>query len=696
MRAKITRIAQAICAILIIQLFCISCANISAQLEQAETLLKKNQYEQAEQIYRQIVADNPATDYAFQSQEKLTWLYIGWGKNAQAQTSLDKLLSDFSAHKDIAEALWRIAREFERRGNQTRAIQLHKYNVEHFPKDKYAMWSQVEIIYYHIREKDFTAADAACNKLLTVFAEQPTLPKEIYRVAMAFKRVGKADMALQLHQYNAKNFPSDQYAMWSQVEIVKSHLNTGKYAAADAACDKLIAVFSQQPNLPKEIYQIARRYSELRRYDKALSLDKHNAEHFPDDMYALLSKVYYHIRDADYEAADLVVDKLFAKFSEQPALARELYHLTEAFGKAGKYDKTVRLYQYFLDKQPGDEQAILAQQGLAIAYIELGDEAAAQAAIDKLLTDFSGHKRIAEAVYELGLYYYRAKKFDKAFQLHQYNVEHFSRDDKHTIWSQVEVIKSYIRDGNQQAADAAYEKLLSVFSSRPTLATEISRVADTYIAAGKLDKAERLYKYVLDKWPGDKQILWATAGMIKLDIARGNEAAAQKAIDNLIADFKDHPTLPQAIFSIGEQYWIQALSYDRAGVSDKANEYYRKALAVWERIIKDLPPSIITAQAYHMAGECYRYFGQNEKAIEYYKTVVDKWPDYQYAWLTQNRIAKIYRWLVATGVMSEPEGQDAIKVAYERLLTSYPDCPVAQVARDWLNDYYRENRGQKK
>jgi len=312
-----------------------------------------------------------------------------------------------------------------------------------------------------------------------------------------------------------------------------------------------------------------------------------------------------------------------------------------------------------------------------------------------LLTGFGGHKRIAQAVYELGMDCYRAKKFDRALDLHQYNVEHFPKE-KYAMWSQVEIIKSYIRDDHLQAADAAYEKLLSLFASQPTLATEMCRVADTYLAAGNLEKAEKLYTYVLDKWPDNKQILWAKAGMIKLDIAHGNEDSAQSKIDNLMEDFKNHTDLSLALWQTAGVYYDRALADQKEGSQTKAKGHFTRVISLGEKIRQQLPASAATAEAYFYSAECHYQLGEDQKALAYFQQVVAKWPDYEYAWLTQARIAKIYKRFGAAGVMSDSEAEAALDVIYKRLLASYPDCPAAKTARRWLEGKVKSSEGEQK
>jgi tetratricopeptide (TPR) repeat protein len=168
-------------------------ADISALFEQAQTYQQEGNYEQAEAIYQQIVTDYPDTGYAFLSQKNLAILYVLWDNQHEADAALGRLVTDFYENPGISQAVWQIAKEYEQKKKYDKALELHQYNVKQFTPDKHAMWSQVEIIYSLIESGDAAAADAACDKLITVFSEQETLPKEIHQVAMKYSGSGQTE-----------------------------------------------------------------------------------------------------------------------------------------------------------------------------------------------------------------------------------------------------------------------------------------------------------------------------------------------------------------------------------------------------------------------------------------------------------------------------------------------------------------------
>ena len=223
------------------------------------------------------------------------------------------------------------------------------------------------------------------------------------------------------------------------------------------------------------------------------------------------------------------------------------------------------------------------------------------------------------------------------------------------------------------------------FSWSSYIARAIHDTAWEYRKLANYSRANELDQYVIDRWPEDVQAMWAKMDMAKTDIALGDYAAADKTVDILIADFNNHPEMPTAIFMLGEQYYNKAFTCENQGQTADAKSHFQKAIAVWERIINELPESrFATAQAYDFSATCYQRLGECEKAIEYYQRVVDNWPDYKYAWNAQFLIGHNYKWLLVAGAVTESEAFTRRKDAYLRVVENYPDCPAAPAARKWL------------
>jgi len=329
-------------ALLILILAADSPAAHSDQLEQARTLMNNGQYEQAKNIYQQVLAENPGSDEALEAQKQIVIIHIATNNQAEADAAFEQLIAAFSQHKDIAKSVWQIAKQYESKGNRKKAIELHQYNVANFSKDRYAMLSQVEIIKSYIMYGSSTAAAVATDELINKFSDQPTLPQEIYQIARVFSQEKQEEKATKLDKYIIEKYPSSIYALLSQAYF---SIKNGDFNAADAAVNKILNDFTQEPALSKELFQLARKYEALKKYDKAFQLYQHEVEHFPaDDIYTMWSQtgiIKCHIRNDNDTAADAAYNKLLTTYSKEPTLPEQIHYVARKYEEHEKYDKAL-------------------------------------------------------------------------------------------------------------------------------------------------------------------------------------------------------------------------------------------------------------------------------------------------------------------------------------------------------------------
>jgi len=183
---------------------------------------------------------------------------------------------------------------------------------------------------------------------------------------------------------------------------------------------------------------------------------------------------------------------------------------------------------------------------------------------------------------------------------------------------------------------------------------------------------------------GGASIQARTAAIIS-DVNSSDDSAVLAAVEELIADFKDEPDLPQALWQIGQQYYNNAVRYYRDGLTEQAADYYRKAIGLRERIIQESPHSDLVPKAYFTAAIIYsQELHEYEKGIEYFQKVVDNWPDYKYAYDAQYSIGRYYERLKNSGGISAEEANLKIEAAYQAVVEKYPDSESAKYAAQKL------------
>jgi TolA-binding protein len=480
------------------------------------------------------------------------------------------------------------------------------------------------------------------------------------------------------------NWPAADYTAWSQMDLAKSYVDIGDDPNAEAAVKKLLANYSNNPSIAQIVYDMASCYRQAKKHPKAISLYQHIIDNWPQQKYAMWS-----LRDlamsnfdrGDDPNAHAAVDKLIADYSDHVHIPGNVYEVAKYYRKHAKYKKAINLYQRIVEKWPGTDHALWSQLDMAMSYATIGEDPNAEAAIDKLVIRFSKNQHIAGVVYEMAKSYRLSKKDDKANQICHLVIDKWPKGE-HAMLAQADLIKTYLALGNNAAAEAGVDKLLIEFARNKHRAKAIYDTAYQYRKLGNYDKADQLYQYVIDTWPDSTDAMWSYMDLAKLYIDLGNEPNVQSALDKLVADFNDHPDLPEAVFVIGEQYYYKAFDDNKKCIKVKSQEYLYKAKDIWERILAQWPDSksIGLKHAQYFTAVCYRRFGEYEKAITHYQKVVYNWPDYQYAWSAQFLIGSCYEKLKNFGNLPKSEADPKIEQAYKAVVEKYPDSAMAPTA----------------
>ncbi len=467
--------------------------------------------------------------------------------------------------------------------------------------------------------------------------------------ADTYKQQGNYEQAKAAYKSIVTNYPATDHALQAQKSLVMLYIEWGKEPQAEAAYQELLADFSGNEQIAKAVCEIAHHYRSSKEYKKANKLYQYVVDNWPDAEHAMWSQMgvaMANISLGEPNAAAAAVDKLVADFSGNQQIAKAVHEIAGHYRWLKKYEKSKQLCQHVIDNFPDSEQAMWSQMGVAIANISLGESNAAAAAVDKLVADFSGNKYIAQAVHEIAGHCNFLEKHEKARQLHQYVLDNFP-DSEQAMWSQMGVAVSNTALGETGAAQAAVDKLLTDFSRNEQIADAVRQVANAHRKSGKYEKANELYQYVIANWPGGE-----SAVLVRMDIALsnvsslihdGNDSEAQTALDKLITDFAKHPNLAEVVRNIGYSYYTKARLTNLEGDIEGGKVLYRKAVEVWERLIREFPGSEVIPNAYYCSAVCYaQELEEYQKGIDYFQKVVNNWPDYEYAQQARLLIVEYY------------------------------------------------------
>jgi tetratricopeptide (TPR) repeat protein len=224
------------------------------------------------------------------------------------------------------------------------------------------------------------------------------------------------------------------------------------------------------------------------------------------------------------------------RFAGNAGLPQAAYEIGRKYKDVKQTDKAFQVYQSVIKKWKDTEWAIHSQGDIIHSHLERSDDKAANAAVDTLLTDFANHKDITGMIYNLGKHYRNLKRPDIALRLHQYNVEHYAKDVQ-GMYSQVEVIKSAIGQGDDAGSEKEFARLVQLFAGQATLPKEVYQVGIAYSKANKPEQARRYYQYVVDHWPDSDAAVRAQVAILDKESPPGANTTVEEAFGRLIAAF---------------------------------------------------------------------------------------------------------------------------------------------------------------
>ena len=511
-----------------------------------------------------------------ETQKQLVISYITDGQQQQAETAIQELLDNFGQNENIPRAVHHVAYRYRQLQNCEEANRLDQHVIDNWPRDEHAMWAQVDIAKSSLDRSDEAQAQAGIDKVLTYFSKHNNIDLAVHNIAFHYRQLQNCEKANQLDRYVLDRWPETEGAMWSQVDLLKSSIDNGKFVEAQSGIDKLLANYSDKKYVAKAVHDIAFYYRQIQKHEKANRLDRHVVDTWPvteSAMWAHVDLIRSNIDNGNLIAAQADADKLIADYSDKENISTVVHDIAYYCRQSQKHEMANRIDRCVLDRWPETESAMWAQIDLLKSSIDNGKFVEAQSGIDKLLANYSDKKYVAKAVHDIAFYYRQIQKHEKANRLDRHVVDTWPVTES-AMWAHVDLIRSNIDNGNLIAAQADVDKLIADYSDKENISTAVHGLAYYCREKQKPAKADELDRYVLDHWPDSESAMWSQIDLVKSNIDSGKFDESQLGFDKLIADFNDDTNMADAAHSIVSHYrW--------ASHNEKADQICQYVIKTW-------------------------------------------------------------------------------------------------------------------
>lgn len=551
----------------VVCLFLLFSALISAQEEAipkqiqdwqqaAAKAIQQKDYDAAAQIYGQIIQAYPQTRYAIEALRETAAAHIKAGQIEAAKNRVETLKTQYADHPDLAESLYWIARHYGWNNRWDDAMQLHRYNIAVNLSSEKAMWSQVEIVYDHIRRKDWAGAQTAQAHLMTQFSQQPTLAKEIWQISRAYADAGRSDTAWDMCCSCAAAFPETEYGAVAQGEIVVTRIKQRDFSAADAEYERLLVNFGKTPMLSREIYRIAGTYAQVGQADKSFRLYSINSQQNGDHDFGRWSGVEVTlslIRQKNMEAAQEAWQAFAARYAKEPTLSKELYIFAREFYNAGFREIGFQIHLFNAERHGGTDHGRWSSIETVFYYIDEGDQDKAAAACLDFFQRYAKHPDLPMEIRNI-LNRYAAKGSLSAAKSMCATALMQLADNPAKIWVQHGMVLALLDQQAMQELDNVFGRMLAEYSDHKDLSQVVMSLGrycrDTFNDTGL---AIGFYNRYLNSFGGQPGAIDVTIELIGLYIQAGAKDMAATRISQLLNQYAEHPSLADKLIRLGNE-----------------------------------------------------------------------------------------------------------------------------------------------
>ena len=198
--------------------------------------------------------------------------------------------------------------------------------------------------------------------------------------------------------------------------------------------------------------------------------------------------------------ANSAIKTILADYAGDAKLSSVVYDVAEAYRNSSKFAKSIELFKYIVTIQPASKQAALAQSGLAISSIAIGNLESAAAELEKLKTSFASEPNISQLVFNVGDAYYWFGKFTDANSVYKYVVDKYPATDS-AMWATMGLAISSISNKDQNSADIYIDKLSSEYPGNSRLQEALYYIGTKYGYNRDYKRAISIYDDIKTKWP---------------------------------------------------------------------------------------------------------------------------------------------------------------------------------------------------
>ncbi len=427
--------------------------------------------------------------------------------------------------------------------------------------------------------------------------------------------------------------------------LSKTYYILGDYSKAFKYIEKIIKDYPNSYFIWKSKYLLAQLYLKNSRGKDALVILKEIINSCRENEIvenAYLGLLYLLRKYDDYKEINILTSQYLDKNPTGKLQDKMHFYRAESYYKDNEYNKAIEEYTFALSITDDRQLKDLIHQKRGLSFLAQGDLTQAE-------KDFSNIYLEEYKLFSYGVYYFNKKEYSLSLDKLSKFLEKFSESEytplaylyKAEIFYRMGRIKDalsiykdiidncdkyyyksiaddayyglgwcYIKDGDFKKAIQAFQHTAHNTNNLMIKITSEIQIANSYKNKGKLDKAVRYYKNILENYPDSlySDYIYFQIGMIMIEKHNWEEALSNFSI--LKNNFPSSSLIPEVLYYTGVVYLSKKDFREAQNAFLKFTKCYQGHRLFW--------------QSYYLYGEALLGGGLYRKAVEVFSEVLKR------------------------------------------------------------------------
>jgi tetratricopeptide (TPR) repeat protein len=468
----------------------------------ANTYLSANRFKEAIEVYGEISGKCLSPRIERRAKLNNCWALYQLGEHDKSLEEAGKYLAAYPG-EDADEALYLRAKTYGAKGLWKKAIEEYDIVLDKYKTSEFTRETLYDKGWAYYQLGNLSSGLEAHRRFITSFPDDERAPGVLLKVAQEDLKGGKYENAIKLYGKFLSDYEKDPQRQFAMYQMARAFYEAGRYGEAIRTYDDILEDFPYSEITGNVFYWRAIAYQKNEDWDSAIKDFREAANKGGELAVKASEAVAFSLFQKGDEAA--AADAYYAVISESisvhAGMQKSIYVWTaEFYTKEGENEKALEVLMALEKAYPGsadndvlyllgENSRLIGKEKEAVKYFDMALEGGVMSPRKERCYLGKG-----KALAKLGETEEAISVLEKALA--------GDRDNVTGAWARMSIGDIYSGEGNFAEAAKQYSMVAILYDDKEISPKALFSAAEAFKKAGMDEEAEKLFRELVEKYPG--------------------------------------------------------------------------------------------------------------------------------------------------------------------------------------------------